>query len=117
MRRDSITIARYFLQYGLAFVFLYVAVAGFIAPSNWVGFIPSWLSGFGDPIMMLYGHLVLDAVTGMWLVINVKPRWAAILASINLVGIIAVNLSALDIIFRDVGLLCMAIALAYIGKR
>ena len=101
-----------FLRFGLAFSFIYVAIAAYFVPDNWIGFIPSWAKSILPAELLLKGHIAFDAIIGLWLVSNKKIFYASILACLNLAVIVLVNIASLDIIFRDVSLLAAAIALA-----
>jgi hypothetical protein len=46
-----------------------------------------------------------------------RPFWPAIIASIALFGITVFNFKLLDIVFRDVSLIFMALSLAVLVKK
>jgi len=106
------------LRLGLAFSLLYAGISIFYNPTDWIGFVPQWvreLSGGG--YLSLYGHACFDILLGLWLLSNKWTFYASILTALNLFSISLFNLSQLDIIFRDVSLIFMALALAILSKK
>ncbi len=105
------------LRIGLAFVFLYVAVASFLAPDSWIGFFPAVFKNIFPQNLLLTGFSVYEILLGLWLLWGRYAFYSAPLAVLTLLGIIIPNLGALDIIFRDVGLLFAALALAALNYQ
>ncbi len=103
------------LRVGLAFVFLYAGVGSLINPQNWIGFFPFFLRNAIPETTLLIGFSAFEIILSMWILSGKKIRLAAIVASITLSGIILGNLSQLDIVFRDVAMLYVALALAFPG--
>ena len=104
------------LRFGLAFVFLYAAVAGFIAPQNWVGYLPGFATAILPANVLLAILGLYEIILGLLLLFKGDVHWPALLAFLTLVGITFVNLSQFDVVFRDVGLAFAALALFFIGK-
>lgn len=108
-----------FLRLGLAFSFLYAAISGFITPESWIGFFPVWmrdLAPFSDELL-LHIFSSFEILLSLFILFQKKPFIASIVGAIALFGIVVVNLGALDIVFRDIGLFFMAIALAVLSKK
>ena len=99
------------LRLGLAFVFLYAAVSSLQHPLVWVGFVPVWLAKIVSATVVLKIMAVAQIGLGIWLLAGKWLRYAALGAALMLAGILFTNLSGLLTTFRDVGLLCMAVAL------
>lgn len=55
---------------------------------------------------------VYEIITGLWIISNKKIFIPSILATFSLAGLIVFNLSAMDIIFRDVTIMAVTLALA-----
>jgi hypothetical protein len=105
------------LRVGLAFTFLYAAFGSFAEPVNWIGFFPRFVFGFGLPDELVLGAFSLYEIgLGLWLLWGKKAAWAALASGATLGGIVVFNIGAMDIVFRDVGLLFAALALAKISK-
>lgn len=104
------------LKVGLAVVFLYAAVAAFFDPGSWIGYFPSFLRE------ILPGHLVLNLFSiyeislALWLIWGRWLFWSGLLSALSLLGIVVFNLSQMDVIFRDLGLIFMALALMVQSK-
>jgi hypothetical protein len=101
------------LRIGLAFVFIYVGIASFLNPGNWIGFLPSFLSGGG----FLLVHNIVALLIGGWLLSGRGVHWASWSSGIFIFGVIVFNWGAFDIVFRDVAILGMAIALGILSKN
>lgn len=104
-------IISFLLRIGLAFVFIYASVASFLNPNSWVGYVPNFIREVVNPEIFLKIHGVFEMALGIWLVSNKGIKYAGILSILSLMGIIAFNISDMDIIFRDVAILLMAAAL------
>jgi len=100
------------LRVALAVPFLYAAIAATLQPEAWVGFMPYFLRNIFSESLLLGVHSLMNVVLALWLLSGWKTMYAAILSALGLLAIIVVNLGALDIIFRDIGLLLAAISLA-----
>lgn len=105
--------AEIILRISLSFAFFYAAIAGFISPDSWVGWLPeivrnvTWLSIFG----------IGEILMGLWLLSGYKTYFAALLSAGMLLGIVVFNLSAMDVVFRDISLVFAAVALALLTKN
>ena len=104
------------LRIGIAITFLYAAVGSFLNPSSWIGFFPEWMRNLVPDNVILSFFSVYEIILGVWLISGKKLFYSALLASLTLLGIIIFNLSAFDIIFRDVAILFSAVALVFIGR-
>ena len=114
---DKNKLAIFFLRIGIAFAFFYVAIFSFLNPTSWIGFIPKFVELFVPAQIFLYGHAAFDMLLGIWLLTNRKIFYAAILSALTMFGIIIFNLSAMDIIFRDVAIFFSAISLALLTRK
>jgi uncharacterized membrane protein YphA (DoxX/SURF4 family) len=102
------------LRLGLGFVFMYAAVASLLQPLEWSGFLPSPLAKVLHPTLAVRLLAVFEIILALWLLSDRYRRYAAALATLMLAGVILANLSQLFVTFRDVGLLCAALALFFI---
>lgn len=105
------------LSFGLAFVFLYAGVAALINPLEWVGYLPSFLAMFITPTVAIKIIAVSEIILGVWLVGGFYRKIASALAALMLLGILLVNLNEFIITFRDIGLLCAAVALFFMPTK
>jgi len=111
------TTARWTLIAGVAFVFLYFGVDKFVSPLVWIGWLPGWMDGLGglEKNMWLQIIAVIEIVIGVGILIPVRivQKIAVLLATVHLAGILT-QIGWNDIAVRDVGLMCMTIALWYL---
>ncbi|MFB6225517.1 MAG: DoxX family membrane protein [Candidatus Paceibacteria bacterium] len=110
-KQNSYYIARWSLQLGLAFVLIYAGVDSIFDPASWKGYVPGFLSSDLREITLwisTVGELILAA----WLLVGRNLRIPSILIAIFMALIIGFNLPLFKIVFRNVGLLFAALALA-----
>src|SRR3989344_6435365 len=91
----------FFLRLGIAAVFLYAAIASFLTPNNWIGFLPGWLKNIISGTALLVIFSAYEIILSLWILSGKKTFYAGILASITLFLIIITNITHLDILFRD----------------
>lgn len=106
----------FILRVGIASVFLYAAVASFLEPQNWIGYLPQFLRNLFPANILLVTFSIYEIILSLWLIWGQKAFYSAILSAATLTGIIIVNLGALDIVFRDIAILFASIALAVLKK-
>ena len=111
---DKQYLSNLLLRIGLAFVFLYAGMGAFINPNSWVGFIPN-IGNFITKAILLQIHSIINVLLALWLLSNKKIFYASIISSIFLFAIIIFNLNSFEIVFRDVAILLMAIALSVLS--
>lgn len=106
------------LRIGLAFTFLYASIGALLYPVDWISFIPAWLENLklAPPATLLLGHALFELILGLWLLSGKKTFFAAAIAALDLVSITLFSLNIFGIVFRDVGLIFSAIALALVYK-
>ena len=105
------------LRLGVAFAFIYPAVAGFITPDDWVGFLPPFMLKIIPGEILLPAFEIFEIVLGLLILFMKRPFIPAILAALVLLAIVVLNYKTMDIIFRDISILLMAVALAIIHKE
>ena len=105
------------LRVGLAFAFFYAAISSFITPQNWIGFFPTFLRNIVPQSFLLTFFSIYEIVLGLWLLSNKKTFYVAVLSAISLFFITVLNWTAMEIVFRDVSILFMAVALAILSKN
>ena len=116
IKKDERDYAILFLRIRITFSFFYVAVSIFLNPSSWMGFVPRFAEIILPASKLVYGHAILDGFLGIWLLTNRKIFYASVLSAANLFFITVLNLGAMEIVFRDVAIFFMAIALAALTK-
>lgn len=103
------------LRIGAALAFLYPPLSALFGdPYTWLGYFPAFTRGYLPDLVLLHAFGVVEIVIGLWLLSGYKIFIPALLATAMLLGIVAFNLSQFDVLFRDVTIACLTLALALI---
>lgn len=101
------------LRGGVAFAFIYPAISALLNPLAWIGYFPSFLLDIApNEMLLLHTFGATEVILGVWILSGKKILIPSIIASLYLAAIIALNFQAMDIVFRDISILAMSIALA-----
>ncbi len=103
------------LRIGLAIVFFYAAISSLINPDSWIGFTPSFIKNIISENIFLNMHSIGNIFMGLWFLSNKGNKFSGIFAAIIFFGILIFNLNSLDILFRDIGLIFMAMAFSVLN--
>lgn len=104
------------LRIGVAFAFLYPAVKAVFDPISWISYFPDFLLGIVPDAVLLHSFGALEVVIALWILSGKKIFIPSVLAALILTAIILFHWSGMDVIFRDVPILFMAIALALMAR-
>ncbi|MEK6844970.1 MAG: hypothetical protein AABX44_01815 [Nanoarchaeota archaeon] len=107
----------FLLRAGLAIAFFYAGISSFLNPTSWIGFVPNFIGAIISKeifLMIFSGYQIL---LGIGLLFDYKTFTLAILSSATLFSILFVNIINLEILFRDIAILFMALALAALSKE
>lgn len=104
------------LRSGLAIVFLYAAASSLRTPLDWVGYLPHFLTNHIHAVTLVKIFAIYELILALWLLSGHYIKYAAILCTLTLFGIVATNPHQLIVTFRDIGLAFMALALAFDNK-
>ena len=111
---SSPALAHAILRAGLAFALLYPPLAALGDPVSWGAYFPSFVHALPLPeIAILHAFGMLEVAIALWLLSGWRIRIPAALAALMLVGIVAFNLSQFDVLFRDLSLALVALALVF----
>lgn len=107
------------LKIGLSFVFLYTAFHGLYSPELYAVWVPSRVAYAMGPYLnfFLYGFFLLEFFLALFVFSKTWSSRVAIVMAFLLIIITAMNYAKLDILFRNIGLICMALALYVIQKK
>lgn len=100
------------LRAGLAFVFMYAAVAMLLTPAAFMSYVPAVLRE------SLLARPFLLAIAIVELLLTVALLWrpfthvAALVSAAMMIAIISCNFDSFDVLFRNVGIACAALSLA-----
>lgn len=106
----------FFLRLGIGTVFLYAALSAVLQPSLWVGFFPTWFATFFNERVLLFLFALYQITLSFWLFSSWKTDKAAVVAALTLLLIIIVNISLLDIVFRDLAIFFSSLALVQLSN-
>lgn len=106
--------AQLILRVGLAFAFLYPPVAAYFDPYAWIGYFPDFLRDMiGNDTLLLHAFGAIEVIVALWVLSGVRIFLPSLLAALMLLGIIVFDFSQMDVIFRDVSIMAMALALMW----
>jgi hypothetical protein len=98
-------------------MFAYAAVSSTLHPDAWVGYLPHMLTDHIAATMLLKFFSVYEVFLTVWLLSGLYIRYCGLLCAATLVGIILSSPGAFIVTFRDVGLVCMALALVVLPEN
>ena len=102
----------FILRGGLAFSFLFPAINAFFDPYSWIGYFPVFMRGFVSDAVLLHSFGVIEIIIALWILSGWKIFWPSLISFMMLVGIVFFNLSQFQIVFRDLSIAAIALALA-----
>ena len=102
------------LRAGLAFAFLYPPYAALSDPISWESYFPPLFHHLPVSIfVLLHAFGALEAVIALWILSGWRIRLPALLATAILLTIVALGAgSDFDVLFRDLSICSIAVALA-----
>ncbi len=101
------------LRIGLAFAFLYPAISALFNPFAWIGYFPEFTHTIvpNDTILLsLFGFI--EVIIGFWILSGKHIFYPSVAAAVLLFLIVAFNFPQMDVVFRDISIFAMAVALA-----
>ncbi len=121
INRKEILIS-FLLRTGLAIAFFYAGISSFLNSADWIGFVPNFIGLIIPKEIFLIIFSAYQILLGVGLLSDYKTFAFSILSSITLFFILFVNIMNLELLFRDIAILFMALALAAfsykkIGKK
>lgn len=105
------------LRASIAFALLYPAISGFITPAAWIGWFPPFVAGLAPAAILLSIWGTVEIVIAAWILSGKRIFLPSLAAAAMLALVVAFNFSLMDIVFRDVSLMLVALALAAVGYR
>lgn len=101
------------LRIGVAFAFLYPPVAAVFDPVSWLGYFPHFIRALPiDSLVLLHGFGIIEIVLALWVLSGWRIRIPSFLMTAMLLAIVAFNLAQIDVIFRDLSIASVTLALA-----
>lgn len=102
------------LRVGAAFAFLYPPIAAISDPVSWASYFPPFVRALPvDSLVVLHGFGIIEVVLALWLLSGWRIRVPAAVMTLMLLGIVLTNVSQMDVLFRDVSIAMMTLALVF----
>ena len=99
------------LRLGVAFALLYPPWSALSDPSAWIGYFPLFMKFLPDPVL-LYTFGAVEVILALWILSGWKIFYPSLIAAVMLVGIVVLNMPEFQVLFRDLSIAAMALALA-----
>lgn len=106
------------LRVSLAFAFLYPAISAYFDPATWLGYFPPFMlnMGYVSDEIMLHAFGIVEIVLAIWVLSGFKVRYPALLMALMLLAIVMFNLNQFEVVFRDLSLIGLALALIFMDS-
>ena len=105
------------LRAGLAFAFLYPALNAIGNPDSWLGYFPAFVRSAAHTahvpdLVLLHSFGAVEVVIALWILSGWRIVWPAVAAAMLLLSIVFFDFDNFEVVFRDVAIAAIAIALA-----
>lgn len=101
---------------GVAFAFLFPPINAIFNPYSWIGYFPKFIQGYVPDLVLLHGFGVIEVILALWILSGRKIFFPALIATIMITAIVLFNLNNFEVLFRDLSIAMMALALAVSAK-
>jgi hypothetical protein len=100
------------LRLGIAFSFIYPPISALFNPYAWVGYFPAFVSTLPfDGLVLLHIFGIIEISIALWILFGKNLRIPLLFVTTMLIAIIGFNTNQLDVLFRDIPIIGMCIAL------
>jgi hypothetical protein len=100
------------LRASVALAFLYPPYAALQDPDGWIGYFPPFVANLGNELYLLHAFGALEVVLALWILSGWRIVYPALAASALLIAIVVFNLPQFEVLFRDLSIALVALALA-----
>jgi uncharacterized membrane protein YphA (DoxX/SURF4 family) len=111
IKQININVARWFIRFGLAFVYGYAAVEIYLHPANFMKYIPPTVQSMVPTDLFLLVFGIFEILLVLWLLSGKKTEYAGFISFLLMVGIIIPNTEYFNVLFRNVSIALSSIAL------
>ena len=99
-----------FIRIGLGLVWFLFGIDKFIAPLNWLGYIPQWMPLPFSKEVFIFLLGIVETIIGIGLLLGLLTRFFAFISAVMMMPImIAVGYN--EIFIRDIAIFLMAVAM------
>ena len=109
MNRDK---ANLVLRIGLAFAFLYPPINALFDPNAWIGYFPPIMRGIVLDMVLLHSFGLIEVVIALWILSGWRIFLPSVGAALMLISIVVMDFSEFQVVFRDLSIASIAVALA-----
>lgn len=104
------------LRLGVALAFLYPPINAFIDPYSWVGYFPLFVKDVAPEMVLLHVFGIVEIAIGLWILSGKRIFLPSLAATVILLVIVLFNVGDFQVLFRDVSIAAMALALAVLNR-
>jgi hypothetical protein len=110
---DKEKLPHHILRIGVAVAFLYPPYAALGDPVSWFSYFPGFIKMLPVPeAVLLHSFGLLEVVIALWILSGKRIFIPSALATALLLAIVVFNVSGFDVLFRDIAIAAMPLALA-----
>ncbi|MBI3572277.1 DoxX family membrane protein [Candidatus Kaiserbacteria bacterium] len=101
------------LRLGVAFAFFYPPIAALSDPTSWAAYFPSFVHMLPiNATILLHAFGIVEVIIALWILSGWRIRIPAVIATLVLLAIVVFNANQFAVLFRDLSIAAMALALA-----
>jgi uncharacterized membrane protein YphA (DoxX/SURF4 family) len=100
------------LRLGTALAFLYPSIDGFLNPFSWVGYLPPFLVDVIPEMIVLHAFGIIGIILAIWILSGRNIFVPSLAATAFLLLNVITNASEFEVLFRDLAIAAMTLALA-----
>ena len=108
-------IAHVILRLGVAFAFLFPPLDALADPSAWIGYFPLFIKGYVSDTLLLNSFGLVEVIIALWILSGWRIFWPSVAATVMLLGIVVFNTPNFQVLFRDLAIAAIPLALAVIS--
>lgn len=105
-----------FLRLGVSFAFLFPAINAVFDPYSWIGYFPVFLRGIVPDAALLHIFGVVEVILAIWILSGRRVFYPSLVCAGMLFLIVVLNLGDFQVLFRDIPIMFMALALAVMHR-
>lgn len=100
------------LRIGVAFAFLFPAINALFDPYSWLGYFPKFMHGVVPDLVLLHTFGAVEVIIALWILSGKRIFWPSSVATLMLLAIVLFDSGSFQILFRDLSIAAMTLALA-----
>ncbi len=113
---NEMRIVWFLLRFGVAFTFLYASISAFLNPVPWLSYFPDFIRAMVPDSLLLLSWGIGELVIGVWILSGYRIFLPSMAAASLMFGIFLFDFHSINIIFRNVAILCTSLSLAIVAN-